>query len=510
MFSGDKIATYINVGILAYFALAAIIEMLFGLKRGWKRQLTHICFSAVGIIGAFFITKLILGSIKIDEATIETALSSLPQMDGETLDLISSIVRSMEPELLEIVLKLPASTIIAPLLFTAVFIALNLILKIICLIVNVFVPKARRRSSRLIGMAIGLIEGAAVAAFILLPVCAYSTMAEETAVIIDESDMAGTEDIKAAYNNYVSPLSKNPVVKVTGFIGGNAIINSLANAEVDNKTVNMRDELIGAVRIAAGSQGISEINWAKLSENDKKLLDEYVSSITDSTFYTYSFAGVFRAFATVYEKGEVGSVVDESAGALIGELVHDAIGVLGTSDHTTVSEDLVTIKEMFFILSDGDVVTATNAFMDGEINQLRMIETLNTPYGDTTVLGALIDTLRTNARTDALVETMTRLALSVMSELMSLGEEAAMIYDNVMTGLDTVNNINPESYSTPDEYKAAIEDTISQTLTDNGITVDPEILDDLANHAIDLKAHDDHLDESDIQDVLMKYFDAYK
>ena len=72
MFSGSDIATYINIGILVYFIIAAGTELLFGLKRGWKRQLVHIGFTIVAILGAFLITELVISGITMDDENRRT------------------------------------------------------------------------------------------------------------------------------------------------------------------------------------------------------------------------------------------------------------------------------------------------------------------------------------------------------------------------------------------------------------------------------------------------------
>lgn len=510
MFSGNQITSYINVGIIAFFVLVVAVEMLFGLKRGWKRQLLHFGFTALAFVCSFFVTNWLVSSIDFNEETVSTLLSKLESFGVVFEDEIKSALLSVDPELYEVVIALPVSTLVAPLLFVVLFFAANIILKLLALIAKTFVPKARTRSQRLIGMAVGFIEGAVAAALVLLPISAYSTMLDGAVYAIDSADSEISAEVHTVYDEYLSPISKNPILKVSSLLGGDLIVDSLATVEIEGDKINMRDEIIYAAKIIASSDRLTEISWDKLSDGDKSAITSLVESISASKFFAHTFSGGFKTLAHFSEKNNSAIIVDESDGELTAKLFKDSIKVLGETDTDTIKTDLQTIKEMLFILSDGNVIKAFNNFRDHENGVEFMIDVFNADHGDGTILTSLISTLRKNERTEPLVKTLATLSLSVIGGNIGIGEEAEELYNGVVSELDGINSIDPEGYSTDDEYRSAVSDTIAEALKNNGITVEGDILSDLTTHAIDLRGEDGNIDESDIQDVFVKYFESYK
>lgn len=508
MFSGNQISTYINIGIIAFFALAILIESLFGLKRGWKRQLLHTCFSLVGLTCAFFITKYIT-SVKIDEQTVSDAIATLEGYGLAFNEDIRSLLLAVDPELYEVVISLPLSTVIAPLLFTLTYTVINLVLKLISLIVKIFVPKARSKAQRLIGLGIGFAEGALISSLLLLPIAATTSLLDETVAATDSSESPVAESVHAVYDEYISPISKNPILGITEFLGGEFIMNRLATVEIEGEKMNMRDEVVGAVKIVIGSEIITELDWDALTSSDKENLTSYVNSVSSSAFLTHTFSGAFKTFANYAEEQGNILILDDSDGELLHAIFKDSVAILGTSTRDTVGSDLKIIKEMFFILSDGRVIKAFDNFKDSTDGAEKMIDVLNGDYGDGTVLTALISTLRQSERTAPLVKTLSKLSLTVIDGKMDVGENADVLYDSVISGLDEINSINPENY-TDSEYSNAVEEVIGNTLEQNGITVDGEILKDITEYAVELRAEDGNINEEDIQDVFVKYFESYK
>lgn len=510
MFSGSTVSTLINVGIIVYFFLAAGIEMLVGRKRGWKRQLVHIGFSALGIIGAFFITEGIISALNLDSETWGSVLNMIYGDNPASDDMSYQIMKSIDSDLINLILQLPLSTVIAPLLFTAVFIVLNLILKIICFIVNKFVPAVEGKAPRILGMAIGFIEGAIVAAFFMLPITAYTSIADEAVEASDSTHSSLAEDIHEAYDEYVAPISRNPITSMTNLFGGGAMIDAFATVDIGDDEINMRDEIVGMVKFVSNAQKLSEINWEKLSAQDKKTVGDLIDSIANSKFYTKSFVGIFKTAATVSKEQNSAILADASDGELVVALFSDFLEILGDTTEETIRQDLLTFKEVFFILSDGDVILAYNATTNDKLDDEDMIDIFNASHDeDTSVLDALVSTLRDNKRTAELVETLTELALTIIMENVGLDDESEQLYDNIVGGLDDINAINPTDYTT-EEYKKAVSDTISSTLADNDIVIDDAILEDLTLHAIELREEKGELTETEIQDVLIKYFESYE
>ncbi|MBQ2875670.1 MAG: CvpA family protein [Clostridia bacterium] len=510
MFSGNPIAGYISLGIIGYFILGTVVEMLFGCKRGWKRQLVHLGFSALGLLGSFIITEILINSI-VPNFDSQDMADILATLEGWGLTLVADAkeaLLSVDPNLAALILALPAATVLAPLVFTVVFILLNLVLKLISLIVLRIFPKAKGAPSRLIGMAVGIVEGVLVTSLVLLPVAACADLASGIVSTVDETaaeegDASSSTEIHAFLDEYLDPISKNPILTLTRTLGGEAMINSFATLELRGVEVDMRREIYGAVDILTSTHGFADINWEKLDESDKRALDTIIDSISDSEYLAEVFSGVFKTLYNLSEEGTSVSLVSESDGELMVALFDDIIYILGRSTRATVGEDLTTFKEILYILSDGDVIAAFNGGVSTEI----MIDVLNTKYDEEhTIITKLITTIRENERTKPLIATLTKLSITIMAEDMGLGEEADALYDNVIDGLSGINDIDPDSYATPEEYTAAVSDSIKDTLTSNGITVEQEMIDSLADFAAQKHKADGDLSEDDVQDVILEYY----
>ncbi len=514
MFSGNPIAGYICIGIICYFLLGSLAEMLFGRKRGWIRQLAHLGFSIIAIIGAFFLTEAAINSIgkEFDENTMADLLAALEGYGLVLVEDAKNAITSIDPELATLILTLPMATIVAPLLFSTLFVVLNFVLKLIALIVNHFIPKAKSGASKLIGMAIGLAEGILVTSLVLLPVAAYTDLtsgvvaAADSAESADEASVSISTEIHSFIDEYLDPISSTPVLAVTKFLGGDAMTRAFATVELDGREIDMRDEIFGGVSIITSSQGFAQINWERLDEKDKEALTTLVDSISESEFFSEIFAGIFKTIHNLSEKDGAPIIADSEDGELVVALFEDILYILGKSTPDTVGEDLSTFKDLLFILSDGDVIAAFNGDVSAEI----MIDVLNTSYDEEhTIVTKLISTIRKNERTKPLIATLTKLSITVMADDMGLGEDADRLYDSVTSGLSDINNIDPDSYSSDEEYTSAVSDSIRTTLEENGITLEQELIDDLAVFAADKHKTDGELSEDDIHDLLLEYYSIY-
>ena len=513
MFSGNEIVGYVGLGILGYFLLGALFEMLFGLKRGWRRQVVHIIFSAVAIVGAFLLTKMAQSSAlsSFEESTVGELVSTIEGYGVTIEDEVREIVLAFDPKLLSLVFALPMATIISPLLFTLFFIAINLILKLICFIVNRFIGRARGKLDRLIGMLVGLLEGAVVAALVLLPAAAYSDLAigvgeAITSEAISSNENISTSELDAVLDEYIEPIAANPALSFTKLLGGDAIIKSFAQFELGGSTVDMREQLYGAAKIAAHSEAFGAINWEHLSEEDKASVDELVNAIVGSEYYSELFVGIFKTAANLSAESGDPVISNTASGELVAELFSDVSSILGTSTADTVREDLNTIKELFFVLSDTDVIKAFNGGVSTEI----MIGVLNTKYDDEhTVLEKTISVIRSTERTKPIIVTLTKLSISIMAESMGMGDGIDDLYENVTDGISKINSIDRNAYSSQNEYVDAISDKLDEALQENGIIIEDKYVDEMAKFAADKLEGGADLTEDDIHDILFEYFAIY-
>ena len=507
MFTAGTTASYIALGVAGFFAVSVLSELLAGLKRGAVRQIAHIGFTAIAFIASFFVTQHLLLEMHVmfENYTIEEMLVS---MTGGPLDEnTGAVIDAIEGtgNLPELLLTLPAATLLAPIVFVVLFYAINLILKILCFIITRFIKKGEGAGSRLFGLVIGAAEGLLVATLVCVPVVAIADVCDGVYAELDESAAELPREVDTVYADYIKPLGEHPFLSLTRMAGGDAMIDSFAKVDLGFGELDMREELYSAVHIFSGIAGLGEADFSKLEGNEKELISAMIDGIAESEYFSEIFVGVFGFFGDMYEEEGNNALVGEDSGDLLAALLDDVIVILGSTTKDTLGEDLNTFKDMFFILSDGDVLVA----FDEGLSEEAMLAVLNTKdENGKTVISKLIDTLQANERTAAIVTTITKLSISIMAEQMGIDENVEAIYEGVKDGLGDIADIDRESYSTEEEYKAAVKDSISSTLTTNGITLEDDVVEEMADYAADNYGELEELSEEEINDILLQYYEA--
>ena len=128
--------------------------------------------------------------------------------------------------------------------------------------------------------------------------------------------------------------------------------------------------------------------------------------------------------------------------------------------------------------------------------------------GDTTVK-RLIGAMKKNQRTAGLVSTLTEFSLAMLSESLGIGEDATELYASVKDGIGDVLAIDRSEYETPDEYIDAVSTELDTKLKENNITLDKEIVDEMAKNIHDKELDLGEITEETLDDVILSYYDAY-
>ena len=506
MFSAGTVASYIALGVAGFFLLSVLSELLAGLKRGVRRQIAHIIFTAIAFTLSFFVTEYLVTEIHtaFESYTLGEMLSTAGvAIDSETEAIIGTLDNN-SGSLPELILTPPFATVIAPILFTVFFYIINLVLKIVCFIVTRFIKKPESASARVSGLILGAVEGLLVATLVCVPVVA---LADLTAGAYEEIADGGelNEEFDELYTDYIAPLKDHPCLALTKVLGGEAIIKSFATVDVGYGDIDMRDEVYSAARIFSDIASLAETDWSKLNEQDKETLTALIGDITSSEFFSEAFVGFFGILGDMFSEDGSNPLVQEGDSDLLAAILNDIIAILGTTSKDTIADDLNTFKNMFFILSDGDVLIAFNEGMDSD-NMLSILNSQDAE-GDT-VVSKLIDTLQANKRTAPLVTTITKLSVTIMAEQMGMGEDAEQIYESVTDGLKDIADIDRDSYASEQEYKAAVKESINDTLLDAGIELDDKVVGDMADYAADNYGELEQLTEEEINDILLQYYNS--
>ncbi len=505
MFSTKNEAAYIAMLLTGLLVIAALGEMFNGFRRCAPRQILHAVLSVVSVLIAFIATEALIKEIHVffESSSLSELMLSIEEYiptlsAGED---IHALLAGIDPRLEEMLLTLPAATVLAPILFAILYAVINLVLKVVFWIVSKFIPAMPSITSRTVGMIVGFAEGLLITAILYLPFVAVTEAVEDAVTVIDDSSEAGAE-LHALYNDNFGPINSSPVFNLTRAIGGQAMMNEFCNVDMGDGEIDMREELTATAMIIGDIISLKETSWNSLNDADKTAISHLISVIEGSDYYSEIFSGIFRSMSSLIDN----PAADE--GDLLAALVDDMINILSASEKSTVGEDLTTFKNLYFILSDEG---ALQAFDNGQGSQ-DMIDILTRvdPETETTVISKLIDVVKSNPRTSPLLTTLTKLSVTIMAESMGLGEDAEQLYDDIKTGVNSILEIDPDSYTDPEEYTAAVGDSIETALVEQGIELDREIIDEMATKAAEICRENDieELTDEQISDILLKYYDG--
>ncbi len=144
------ILSLVLLGITGFFLL---FGLLFGLKRGFYRSLVRLGTLGVAFAAAWFLKPVYVNAVldvQVNGQSLRAALSEV----GAEMAAFAPVITALVEILLGVVL------------FILVFLVLKFITAIINMIVCIFVPK---KSSRLLGMLVGIVQGLLIAFFICAP-----------------------------------------------------------------------------------------------------------------------------------------------------------------------------------------------------------------------------------------------------------------------------------------------------------------------------------------------------
>ena len=129
----DGILGYVGAGLLVLFLLLIVFKMLGGMRRGTWRQLVRTAATLAAAVASFIagviVSNNIIGSLKVEN--LEGLIHEIEGYVPEAGDVIREVLGSIDTEMIEYMLLLPATIFVIPLVTTVCFLVLNLIFSLI-------------------------------------------------------------------------------------------------------------------------------------------------------------------------------------------------------------------------------------------------------------------------------------------------------------------------------------------------------------------------------------------
>ena len=243
IFNNAPTVLLIVAGVLIVFGA------LLGLLRGFKRAFIRFLTVAAAFFGSLFACRFFLTDTKrVLEHRWTQKLLEL--MKVSVLDTLQEQV----PEAYDLLIGLPVA-ILSPIFFTALFLIAAFVLEIVSMIIGFFAgPK---RGFRLLGGAVGAIQGAVFTVALMVPLCGLLTNAV-SAIDTIEAEKSGDYNVEAieqlsGYKEQMLAVTEAPIYKMVDTYAGSPICKSLMRYKVDGKEIVVKEETDNVARLYAHS-----------------------------------------------------------------------------------------------------------------------------------------------------------------------------------------------------------------------------------------------------------------
>jgi hypothetical protein len=495
--------TYVAEFITMFFGFFVITGIIGGLFRGCRRQILHIASTAFWVGGTFYATDFIFNNY-IKGTTAQTLADFLLeyQIATEAVNELLSTIGDYEW-----IMNLTIDVLLIPVIFVVCWILMwivaRILYKILC---SVFGLNRCKKCffKTIMGGIFGALEGFLFAAFLMLPLVGLTTIATESVEPIREKNTDGQyTEIIEFYDEYVSPVADHEILRFVAENGGQDILDYTAIIKFEGKDINLYDETSGIVSMCLEATALDGVNFAAPSLENQLLLRSLVDDIGESRFTSYLVSKIFSGAGMILDGGfsffEVPAPFDT--------VVYSIIDIFATSDADNIHGDLVTILDVYFLLSDSGAIESYGT--EGAEEEMKEALVERDEDGKTLV-SKVVEILSKNERTSKLIDTLTEMTLVLMAgELGGEDFNAQEAYDDIKTGLNSVLEINPESYETQEAYETARDEEINNALTEHNIVLDADTINQIGDYIDENLGDKDQLTDADLNDILLHYYEIY-
>ena len=500
--------SYISLGILCTVGGFILTGLLFGLKRGGAKTLLRLITVLASAIAAFCIVNAAtaeLESIFVGRSLEELLIEFVPDYTAQVPENWRNLIACFDAEVAERILFLAVYLVAVPLVFVVLFYLLKLVSSLVYLLLAAILGmmgKRRTFGSAVLGMLVGAVQGALIAAVLLIPVSGFVTLAVELkAPLTDESVPEETvAQVEEFYGWWFDDVTDNPVLSLVGNAGANALFNQMTTAHIADEAVTMGEEAKTLVNVFVDVLPLMGRDLMAPDDVAEEAMRSVLADLGDDKYTAEILAGILRGVSRAIDTGALIIPMEEP----LPSLVEEVTVVFSDSSADNLKGDLETLLNVYLILGDHGILTAITE--GGE----DIIDLLIGEHEGERVITLITDELNRNERTKPISDAMAKMTLNALKGSITVGGvEAEELYDNVKTGLNEVLSAKREDYETEEEYKADVTDKLDTTLKDNGIELEPEIVDTMADYIIENYGDKTEITDQDITDALLSYYDAY-
>ena len=496
----------ISIIFSGVFLALTLIGLLKGFGSGAGRQTVRAVTIAVSIIISLIATGGISGFIAslCADKTLDEVLMVLglhQYVDGNTLELLACF----DAVTAERIVELPLMAILMPFIFTTCFVSVSTIMLIVhavfCFIFRLS-GKSAGVGSRLIGMLIGTIQGAAVAMIFLLPIMNVVGIASDTNDQIVEHHDGDVSEVQFCqlYDTYVRDTRESPIFATAYALGGDVLCDHFATINVEGVEENLRDTTSMVLVATDDFMALDDFDWTAPTADQCDALKAIIDKLDHDPYIASLLSGTMRGIATAIESGVVVLDLEEPVLGVMNNLMR----IFTTLNSENFATDIDTILEVYFLLSREGVLTSLTSGSTEEITAAFIQE----DEEGVTVIRRIIVTIQDNPHMKPLVTMLTKLSVSIMMNNVGV-ENGDAVYDSIKDGVQGVIEIDKSQYETEEEYVGAVSESLDSTLKDHDIVLAPEIVDNMAQYVADNYSDLEEISDDEVNDTILSYYEAY-
>ena len=337
----------------------------------------------------------------------------------------------------------------------------------------------------------------------MMPIIGVSSLAKESMDSVNEYSPgeAATEDWKELYTAYAKSVCEHPLVTVYGTLGMRSLYRGIATVNLDGEAINMTELFPDAPLLASDVTKFSNSDLKSLTPEEESRILTMLSRVEKNPVLTDIIASSVCSGSYAYENGSLPVTPPEPFDRLISE----SLEIFHTTTAQNLAGDLKTLSDIYFTLSRGGVLCAFNDGSDA------VVGAMNTPDADgKTTANKIIEIAKSNERITPLLTALTKLSITAMQNGTGIDEGALEAFENIKSGINSdVLTIDKRNYETPEDYKADISTALDLTLKENEISLDKEIVDEMASYVADNFSDTKEITDTEACEIIFSYYDAY-
>lgn len=480
--------------------IIAAFEFLGGMRRGIFRQVLHTGLMVAAVYVSYTVTETLLEGLVagIDQHTINQYLTMLVGSDNPVVAFIPYITFA------EWLLVLPAATVVAPVLFTAIFLILSVVVRVVYAVLSIFVLRIRRSFMlKVAGGALGAVEGILIVALAVFPIFGVITMAEDTIDILREKDDGSYTEIVEGYDSIADQVTEHPFFVMIRDYGGRQILDNFSTITIQGEETNLGEELGGVAGIVFDLLKIKPDNLTSLSEEQKDMIRAASDTVKDSPYLTNLVVTMFNDLG----RAALDNILPFTVSETYESLLLSTVSVFATTTREGICADIDTILEVYFLISDSGALKAFG--LEGGESEMKAGLIAQDENG-ATVISRVVDILNANEHMKPIVTALSEMTIKLLADSLGMDYDTLNAYNEIKAGFNDVLAITPEDYETEEEYKAARDESIDNLLTEQGIDLDSGTVNELGDFIDENFEDTTELTDEQLNEFLLHYFEIIK